>query len=216
MPRLRPALRGHARSRGSFCSYKVVADLTEMTALASTPEEFLQLLRSRHAAILGGRADKRPGFFKEAANCAGDSLFVLPGLVAGTLRAGWEHLAELDTAFERAVYVMFLVSAVHPFDDGNGRLARITMNTELVAGAQSRIIVPTVFRDDYLGALRRLTRQDDPGVLIKALCYGHDYTAQINFSTLARATDSLRATNAFNEPDGAERLRMPASLGLRG
>lgn len=134
-------------------------------------------------------------------------------MVAGTLRAGWERLAELDTAFERAVYVMFLVSEVHPFDDGNGRLARVMMNTELVAGTQSRIIVPTVFRDDYLGGLRRLTRQDDPSVLIKALRYGHDYTAQTDFSTLALATDSLRATNAFNEPDSAKRLRLPTSLG---
>jgi Fic/DOC family len=196
-------------------TYQIVADLTEMTTLAATPGEFLQLLRSRHAAILRGRADKRPGSFKEAANRAGDSLFVPPGLVAGTLRAGWERLAELDTAFERAAYVMFLVSEVHPFDDGNGRLARIMMNTELVAGMQSRIIVPTVFRDDYLGGLRRLTRQDDPSVLIKALRYGHDYTARIGFSTLERATDSLRATNAFNEPGSDDRLRLPASLGRR-
>ena len=190
-------------------TYKVVADLAEMTTLALTPEEFLQLLRSRHATIMGGRPDKRPGLFKEAANRAGDSLFVLPGLVAGTLRAGWEGLATLDTAFERAVYVMFLVSEVHPFDDGNGRLARVMMNTELVSGAQSRIIIPTVFRDDYLGGLRLLTRRGDPSVLIKALRYGHDYTARIDFSTLDRATEVLRATNAFNEPGGSERLRLP-------
>ncbi len=62
-------------------TYKVVSDLDEMTALASTADEFIQLLRSRHATILGGRPEKRPGFFKEAANRAGDSLFVLPGLV---------------------------------------------------------------------------------------------------------------------------------------
>ena len=190
-------------------TYKVVADLAEMTTLALTPEEFLQLLRSRHATIMGGRPDKRPGLFKEAANRAGDSLFVLTGLVAGTLRAGWEGLATLDTAFERAVYVMFLVSEVHPFDDGNGRLARVMMNTELVSGAQSRIIIPTVFRDDYLGGLRLLTRRGDPSVLIKALRYGHDYTARIDFSTLDRATEVLRATNAFNEPGGSERLRLP-------
>ncbi len=108
---------------------------------------------------MGGRPGKRPGLFKEAANRAGDSLFVLPGLVAGTLRAGWEGLAGLDTAFERAVYMMFLVSEVHPFDDGNGRVARVMMNAELVGGGQSRIIIPTVFRDDYLGGLRQLTRQ---------------------------------------------------------
>jgi Fic family protein len=141
---------------------------------------------------------------------------VLPGLVAGTLRAGWERISELDTPFERAVYVMFLVSEVHPFDDGNGRIARVMMNAELVAGMQSRIIIPTVFRDDYLGGLRRMTRQDEPSVLIKTLRYGHDYTAQINFSDLSRATDILRATNAFNEPDSQQRLTLPDSVGMQG
>jgi len=138
----------------------------------------------------------------------------LPGLVAGTLRAGWERISELDTAFERAVYMMFLVSEVHPFDDGNGRLARVMMNAELVAGMQSRIIIPTVFRDDYLGGLRLMTRQDDPGVLIKVLRYAHDYTAQIDFSDLAPATETLQATNAFHEPESDHRLTLPASLGL--
>jgi Fic/DOC family len=193
-------------------TYKIVSDIEEMTTLASTPDEFLQLLRSRHATIMGGRPAKRPGFFKEAPNRAGDSLFVLPGLVPGTLCAGWERIPELDTAFERAVYVMFLISEAHPFDDGNGRLARVTMNTELVAGMRSRIIVPTVFRDDYLGGRRRMTRQHDPSVLIKALRYGHDSTSQIDFPDLRRATDTLRATNAFHEPDSYVRLMLPASL----
>jgi hypothetical protein len=196
-------------------TYQVVADLAEMTTLASTSEEFLQLLRSRHATIMGGRSDKRPGLFKEAANRAGNSLFVLPELVQGTLRAGWDGLAALDTAFERAVYTMFLVSEVHPFDDGNGRVARVMMNTELVGGAQSRIIVPTVFRDDYLGGLRQMTRRGDSGVLIKTLRYGHDYTARIDFSTLVGATEILRATNAFNEPGSSDRLQLPPAFDHR-
>jgi len=104
-----------------------------------------------------------------------------------------------------------VVSEIHPVSDGNGRLARVMMNVELAAGLQSRIIIPTVFRDDYLGALRRLTRQGDPRVLIKTLRYGHDYTAQTDFSTLGRPTDSLRATHAFNEPESAERLQLPPS-----
>jgi len=190
-------------------TYRVVADLAEMTALASDAEEFLQLLRSRHATILGGRPEKRPGFFKETADRAGNSLFVPPELVSGTLRAGWEGLSGLDTAFERAVYMMFLVSEVHPFDDGNGRVARVMMNAELASGRQSRIIIPTVFRDDYLGGLRLMTRHSDPSALIKALRYAHDYTSRIDFSTLPGATEVLRATNAFNEPDSTDRLRLP-------
>lgn len=66
-----------------------------------------------------------------------------------------------------------------------------------------------MFRDDYLGGLRQMTRQHEPGVLIKALRYAHDYTARIDFSALPDATDLLRETNAFNEPSSTDRLRLP-------
>jgi hypothetical protein len=190
-------------------TYRVVNDLAEMSTVAATPEDFVQLMRSRHATILAGRPALRPGEFKEAANRAGESLFVLPAYVPGTLRAGFERLAELDTTFERAAYVMFLVSEVHPFNDGNGRIARVMMNAELVAGGQSRVIVPTVYRDDYLGALRRLTRQDGASVLVKALRFTHDYTSMVPFATTGGAEAVLRATNAFNDPGSADRLVLP-------
>ena len=61
-----------------------------------------------------------------------------------------------------------------------------------------------------------MTRQRDPSVLIKAMRYGHDYTSQIDFASLSRATDALRATNAFHEPDSYERLMLPASLEAEG
>ena len=96
--------------------------------------------------------------------------------------------------------MMFLVSEVHPFDDGNGRLARVMMNTELIGGAQSRIIIPTVFRDDYLDGLRQLTRRGDASVLVKALRYGHDYTAPIDFTTpTAPPSSSARPTPSTNQ-----------------
>ena len=34
--------------------------------------------------------------------------------------------------------MMFLVAEVHPFADGNGRVARVMMNAELIAGGQQR------------------------------------------------------------------------------
>jgi Fic family protein len=186
-----------------------------MMTRASSAAGFLSLLRSRHATIMAGRPDKNPGIFKQANNQAGSTHFVDHGLVAGTLSAGWERLRELDTPFERATYMMFLVSEVHPFDDGNGRTARVMMNAELVAGAQSRIIIPTVYREDYLGALRRLSRQDDPSVLIKALRYAQDYTAGIDFTDRDEAISQLTTTNAFNEPNSAiaDRLVLPSRHG---
>jgi len=50
---------------------------------------------------------------------------------------------------------MFLLSEVHPFLDGNGRLARVMMNAELTEGNQSKIIIPAVFREYYMGALKK-------------------------------------------------------------
>lgn len=190
-------------------TYRIVSDPVEMSTTASDPDEFLRLLRARHATIMSGRPEKNPGTFKQADNRAGATSFVSHGLVPGTLAAGWQRLAELDTAFERSVYMMFLVSEVHPFDDGNGRLARVMMNAELVTGRQSRIIIPTVYREDYLGALRRLSRQDDTSVLIKTLRFAQDYTAQIDFTDLDDAIRQLERTNAFNEPESDDRLILP-------
>jgi Fic family protein len=187
-----------------------------MQTIARDGDEFVQLLRSRHASILAGRPNKNPGMFKKLPNRAGNTTFVLPELVEGTLRAGWARLPELDSPFERAVYTMFLVSEVHPFDDGNGRVARVMMNAELAAGAQTRIVVPTVFREDYLDGLRLLSRQDQPGVLIKALRYTHDYTSQIPWFTTESARRVLTATHAFNEPNSPDRLVLPSALRRAG
>ncbi len=61
------------------------------------------------------------------------------------------------------------ISNVHPFWDCNGRIARIMMNAELFRGDQSRIIVPTVYREDYLLALRKVSRTKDPDGYIRLM-----------------------------------------------
>jgi hypothetical protein len=192
-----------------LATFWLVSDLVGMRQLADNSKEFLELLQQRHARIMDARPDKRPGLFKERANQAGTTVFVDPDLVRGTLIEGFSRLDDLDSAWERSVYVKFLVSAVHPFDDGNGRLSRIMMSAELDAGGQSRTIIPTVFRDDYIGALRRLDRADDASVLIDALRFANDWTARIDFTDTANVRAQLEATNAFADDGGAERLRLP-------
>ena len=51
-------------------------------------------------------------------------MFVKPELVIGTLVEGFRYTEEVPPGFPRALYTLFLVSEVHPFDDGNGRIAR--------------------------------------------------------------------------------------------
>ncbi|HWL42911.1 MAG TPA: Fic family protein [Ilumatobacter sp.] len=193
-------------------TFAVVADAPALAEPIGTADEFIDVLRSWHRTLLGGRPELEPGTFKRVANRAGNTQFVAPALVDGTLRAGFERLAALDTAWERAVYTMFLVAEVHPFNDGNGRIARVMMNAELVRGRQSKIIVPTGYRDGYLGALRRLTRDDDPTVLVRALRYLHDYTSQIDWTSFDSALGDLTSTNAFNDDEFGPRLRLLRSL----
>lgn len=171
-------------------------------------DTFLEVLKSRHRMMLGQRPELRSGEFKTETNQAGDTFFVAPELVAATLVQGLQRMAPLEHAFQRAVYMMFLVSEVHPFEDGNGRIARAMMNAELVSQDERRILIPTSFRTDYIGALRRLTRQDEPEVLIRALDRAQDFTARIDFSDFDQARETMEACGAFEEDESA-RLRMP-------
>lgn len=144
-----------------------------------------------------------PGGFKTKANRAGDTYFVAPERVEGTLRHGFKFYRALTSPLARAVYMMFLCSEVHPFNDGNGRVSRIMMNAELVAANQTRIIVPTVFRDDYVLALRKLTRSSAPAVYIKAMSKLQDFCSRLDGSTFIGIHESLTRSNAFKEPDEA-------------
>ena len=98
----------------------------------------------------------------------------------------------------------FLVAEVHPFDAGNGRLARAVMNAEYVAGDEQRAVIPTITRNDYLRSLRRLSRQDRPDLLVTVLDRARRWTTQMDWSTLARSRQLLDRTNAFVDANDAE------------
>jgi len=193
-------------------TWRIVGSAGEMTRSlhGAKFDEFLEVLRARHASIMEGRPEKRPGEFKTETNRAGLTVFVAPELVRGTLRQGWEMLRSLRNPFKRAVFMMFLVAEVHPFDDGNGRIARAMMNGELVAGGQRRIFIPTSYRDDYLLALRAISRRGFISPLLKMLDFAQAFSAAIDFTDLERAIEVLRECNAF-ERDTEARLRMPVT-----
>ena len=95
-----------------------------------------------------------------------------------------------------------MVSEVHPFNDGNGRISRIMMNAELVHADQSKIIIPTVFREDYINALRKLTRNGDPSVFIRAISRARSFSANITGDDFDATKTYLEKCYAFNDADG--------------
>lgn len=78
------------------------------------------------------------------------------------------------------------------------------MNAEYVAGDEQRAIIPTISRNDYLRALRRLSRQDRPELFVTYLDRIRRWTARIDWSTLDTARHHLDRTNAFIDANDAE------------
>jgi hypothetical protein len=154
------------------------------------------------------RPSTLPGRWKDRANRAGATEFVSPTLVPGTLRAGWEEGEVLDDPFDRAVYLMFLVSEVHPFIDGNGRSARVAMNNALAAAGHHRVIVPTVLRLDYLGSLTRATNDGGPDGLFRVLDHAQQWVSRGDWSTIPSGLDYSQATNALVDARQAEQERI--------
>lgn len=182
-------------------TYRIVSDRKEMAVCPATANEFLDLMRGRHAVLLQSRTSKKPGEFKDKNNRAGNTEFVDWTLVNGTLKKGFDWYTLLKDPFARAVYMMFLVSEVHPFLDGNGRIARVMMNAELSAKGLSKIIIPTVYREDYMGALRKLTRQQIADPYIRMMARAYEFSSTLKQDNLDEMEQYLEACDAFKEPN---------------
>ena len=180
-------------------TYQIVSDKGEISKVPKSSEDLLQILQYRHRIMLTAREEKKPGMFKDKNNFAGGTSFVDFNLVRGTLIKGFDFYQALDHPFARAAYMMFMVSEVHPFLDGNGRIARIMMNAELVHQNQSKIIIPTVYRDDYMLTLRRLTRESDPDPYIRMLARAHEFSETIYGEEMHQMQQILERSNAFLE-----------------
>jgi Fic/DOC family len=198
-------------------TFELVNDPARRAQVPRDSDDLLDLLRTNHAVMLARRPEVRPGSFKDRRNQVGDHVFVHPDLVTGTLLEGFRHLQALPEGLPRAIFATFMVAEVHPFTDGNGRVARVVMNAELSAAGLQRIVIPLSYRDNYLQGLRALSRDGNPTPLIRILDHAQEYAAAIDWSDLMIAERMLRKTNALVPSWIAEergiRLRMPAEVG---
>jgi hypothetical protein len=181
-------------------TYRIVSDRKEMSICPTSSDQFLDLMRKRHAVLLQSRTSKKPGEFKDRNNRTGNTEFVDWQLTTGTLKKGFEWYSLLREPFAKAVYMMFLVGEVHPFLDGNGRIARVMMNAELSAKGLSKIIIPTVYREDYMGALIKLTRQRIADAYVRMLLRAYEFSSTLHGESIDEMEKYLIKCDAFKEP----------------
>lgn len=184
-------------------TFNIVSDSNEMKRRPKSFSELEDLIKKRHYTLMHNRPEVLPGKYKDKPNRAGDTHFVNPENIQGTLEQGFQRYVDLPEGLARAIFIMFLISEVHPFGDGNGRICRIMMNAELYGTKNSTIIIPNVYRDDYISALRALTRRDRPDPLIKMIARAHKFS-NLDFSIYKSTLKEIEVKNWFREPTEAK------------
>lgn len=179
-------------------TYQLIVDSNISAAISGSGAEWIELLKRRHARMMASRPEVEPGVLKKRNNEIGSRVFVAPDMVEETLSRGWQLGRSLPSATGRALFVLFLLSEVHPFNDGNGRISRLGMNAELEAVRQMRLIIPTSFQYEHLSALAALTLRGDPNPFIK---FGHkliELNSRLPFSTFRESHEYFRRSNALD------------------
>ncbi|MDR2585312.1 MAG: Fic family protein [Prevotellaceae bacterium] len=182
-------------------TFEIVSNSFEMSTTPVTADNLIEILKRRHVIMMAGRAEEvNAGVFKTQNNRAGNTEFTDYTLVEGTLRQGFKYYAALSDPMSKAIFMMFLVSEVHPFTDGNGRVSRLMGNAELFKSGQTRIIVPTVYREDYLLSLKKLTNQKEPDAFIRVMDKLQHFSTHIIGSDFDKINNYLKLANAYKEP----------------
>ena len=74
------------------------------------------------------------------------------------------------------------------------------MNAELSAKGLSKIIIPTVYREDYMGALRKLTRQRVADAYVRMLLRAYEFSSTLRGESIDEMEKHLIKCDAFKEP----------------
>jgi hypothetical protein len=182
-------------------TFQVVSNSYEMSITPATPDDLIQIVKRRHLTMMLGRAeDVNAGEFKSQNNRAGNTEFVDFTLVEGTLKQGFKYYAALNDPMSKAIFMMFMISEVHPFTDGNGRISRIMGNAELFKSGLSRIIVPTVYREDYIMSLKKFTNRKEPDAFIRVIDKLQYFSNNIFGDNFDELNNYFKVTDAYKEP----------------
>ena len=108
----------------------------------------------KHSDIIGYR--NRPVYIKNSRHVPPASHKVLD-----YMDEYFECLKNEEYASVRAVLGHFFLTWIHPFNDGNGRMARFVMNAMLTTGGYSWTVIPVSERNRYMTALEKASVEDD-------------------------------------------------------
>jgi hypothetical protein len=186
--------------------FKLALNTPTRDTIPAPGAAFVAGLQRRHAQMLARRPEASPGKLKLQPNFAGTTAFVEPALVRGTLMEGSTLALSVPEGLARAIFYGFLISEVHPFGDGNGRLSRLMLNAELSRRGLCRVIIPTLFHPQYVDCQRALSRKDHAAPFVGAIAKMAKWTTTFDYADYNALLAQLRKANAFEESPARYKL----------
>ena len=181
-------------------TFQIVSDAGEMRRVPTNEQEFLSMLLKRHETLMSYRPEAHPGSWKKKNNRAGNTHFVNHDKVEGTLKRIFSLIPGVPEGLPRAAFMMLLVTEIHPFTDGNGRIGRIMLNAELESQKLGSIIIPNSFREDYMLALKAVSKQRRFAPYIRMLERALKFSNAIDFSNYQNSLKEIKERNWFLLP----------------
>jgi len=83
------------------------------------------------------------------------------------------------------------------------------MNAELSRTGEARIIIPTLFHEEYVDGQRQLSRHNDPAGHIRAPTLMQAWNIAFDYSEIDQLLARIKATNALERSLNQFKLTMP-------
>jgi Fic family protein len=165
-----------------------------------------RFIREIHGLVLRGEDELSPGAYKRVANRVAGAQFRTPPVVqtAPLMEALASYLMgpmEADALLSACVAHAWFVG-IHPFQDGNGRTARLLSNVVLLRRAYPVALLSSERRPEYYAALDKAHCSGDLSDFIRLWCACLDATLdeyeQLNSTMQVRDRDIEYFANAIN------------------
>jgi hypothetical protein len=192
----------HREDAATFLgSFQIVSNQDEMMETPDYAARLIELLQSRYndmtqADLFGVKKE-----YRNHNSLQTNTRIVDFDLIKGSLIKAFDYYNALQEPFARAVYMLFMITEISPFETCNGLLGRIMMNAELVKAQQSKIIIPRVYLPEYRGAIKRLQKLKDARAYIKMLQNAWDFTSTKADAALEQLQKMLDKSQAFSDPE---------------
>lgn len=146
-----------------------------MYALATGKTITEEDVKKLHALFYHRIDEKNAGVYRTVQAIITGSQYPLPtpDVVPGKMQELMKHMTALKEDNHPVVFAAKLHKEfvfIHPFVDGNGRVARLLMNVALMQAGYIIAIVPPLRRADYINALEKAHKDETDFITLIAAC----------------------------------------------